>query len=159
MKQTWKTAVRRAVYQHQAALRKSRVICDSDFFRFSAIINDKDPSNFWHFSSNCSEISQCKFICKLISDQPYENSNICQLCGVFFFCDFFTHTHITCSCAATYLIRYNWWTVISYFLYICPCSELHGLLDEELFFTLLGRKQSVSWTRMTHGPFNSLILS
>lgn len=108
MKQTWKTAVRRAVYQHQAALRKSRVICDSDFFRFSAIINDKDPSNFWHFSSNCYEISQCKFIWKLISDQSYENSNICQLCGVFFF---FVISLLTLTLPAP-VQRLSWFAII-----------------------------------------------
>lgn len=60
-KPTWKIIVNQAVNQ---------------------IFQDEDPAKFWRFPSNCYEISQCKFICNLISDQPYENS-----CNMFLFCN------------------------------------------------------------------------
>lgn len=66
------------VYQHQAALRKFLTgLC------LFAIVQYKDPSNFSHILLN--EISPLKFICKSISDQLFENSNICELCSVLFY--------------------------------------------------------------------------
>lgn len=61
-KQTWKTIVKRAFYQHRATLRNSRMICDPDILRLSIILQGTDPSSFCHFPSNCHEISLCKFI-------------------------------------------------------------------------------------------------
>ena len=135
-KQTWKTIVTQAVYQHHETLRTSR-ICGPDFSRFSAIFQDEDPSQFWRFPTNCYEISLCKFICKLISDPPYVNSNTCQLCGAVLH-DFFTH--VICSCSSTYAIRNTWWTEISNRFSVYLCSELCALPNDELYLILLGRR-------------------
>lgn len=89
------------------------------------------------FPTNCNKIPQRKFICKLISDQPYENLDTCQLCGAVLY-DFFTH--VTCSCSVTYAIRNSWWTEISNLFSVYLCSELCALSYDDLFLILLGHK-------------------
>lgn len=131
-KQTWKIIVNQAFNQRHRTLRQSRISADPGFSRFLAIFQDKDPAKFsnWRFPTNCYEISQCKFICKLISDQPYKNLDTCQLCGAILY-DFFTH--VTCSCSVTYAIRNAWWSEISNLFSVYLCSELCALSYDDLF--------------------------
>lgn len=136
-KQTWKIIVNQAFNQRHRTLRQSRISADPGFSRFLAIFQEKDPAKFWRFPTNCYEISQCKFICKLISDQPYKNLDTCQLCGAILY-DFFTH--VTCSCSVTYAIRNAWWSEISNLFSVYLCSELCALSYDDLFLILLGRK-------------------
>lgn len=119
-----------AVNQRHKILRQSHTSADPGFSRFLAIFQDKDPSQFWRFPTDCYEISQCKFICKLISHQPFENIDTCQLCGAILY-DFFTH--VTCSRYVTYAIRNSWGTDISNLFSVYLCSELCALSYDDLF--------------------------
>jgi hypothetical protein len=78
-----------------------------------------------------------KFICKLIFDPSYVNSNTCQLCGALLY-DFFTH--VICSCSSTYAtctcICNTLWTDQRLFLKGTQCV----LPNDELYLILLDRK-------------------
>lgn len=99
------------VYQHQAALRKFLTgLC------LFAIVQYKDPSNFSHILLN--EISPLKFICKSISDQLFENSNICELCSVLFY---FMIYSLTISAPVKQLI---WFAIFTTSSFVANASAL-----------------------------------
>lgn len=108
------------VYQHQAALRKFLTgLC------LFAIVQYKDPSNFSHILLN--EISPLKFICKSISDQLFENSNICELCSVLFY---FMIYSLTISAPVKQLI---WFVIFTTSSFVANASALIIIYYIELY--------------------------
>lgn len=49
-----------AVKQRHRTLRQSRISADPRFSRFLAIFQDKDPSTFWRFPTNCNVEDEIK---------------------------------------------------------------------------------------------------